>query len=82
VNDSDEELRQIAAFIRSVGAEIPWHVSQFHPAYTMADRPVTPVETLRRAREIGRCAGLRYVYERNVPDRAMKTRSARRVAPW
>jgi len=67
VNDSDEELRQIADFIASVGAEIPWHVSQFFPAYRMVDRPETPVETLRRAREIGMSAGLRYVYEGNVP---------------
>jgi pyruvate formate lyase activating enzyme len=69
VNDSDEELRPIAAFIRSVGPEVPWHVSQFFPAYKMAGRPVTPVETLRRAREIGLRAGLRYVYEGNVPGR-------------
>ena len=67
VNDSDEELRGIADFVKSVGAEIPWHVSQFYPAYKMLARPVTPVETLRRAAEIGRDAGLRYVYEGNVP---------------
>lgn len=67
VNDSDRELRQIAEFVRSVGPEVPWHVSQFHPAYKMLDRPVTPVETLRRARDIGLGAGLFYVYEGNVP---------------
>ncbi|MBZ5558026.1 MAG: AmmeMemoRadiSam system radical SAM enzyme [Acidobacteriia bacterium] len=67
VNDSDHELRKIAEFIQSVGPEIPWHVSQFFPAYKMADRPVTPVDTLRRARDIGLQEGLRYVYEGNVP---------------
>ena len=67
VNDSDEELRGIAEFLRSVGPEVPWHVSQFYPAYKMTDRPPTPVTTLRRALEIGRAAGLRYVYEGNVP---------------
>ncbi len=67
VNDSDEELGSIARFIRSVGAEIPWHVTQFYPTYEMLDRPPTPVETLRRARRIGLDAGLRYVYEGNVP---------------
>jgi pyruvate formate lyase activating enzyme len=67
VNDSDEELRNIARFVASVGGEVPWHVSQFYPAWKMLDRPVTPVETLRRAAEIGRAAGLRYVYEGNVP---------------
>jgi pyruvate formate lyase activating enzyme len=67
VNDSDEELKRIADFLVSVGAEVPWHVSQFYPAYKMLAKPVTPVETLRRAANIGRSAGLRYVYEGNVP---------------
>lgn len=69
VNDSDGELRNIAEFVRSVGAEVPWHVSQFHPAYKMMDLCPTPLETLRRAAEIGREAGLRYVYEGNVPGK-------------
>jgi len=67
LNDSDEELRQIAGFVRSVGLDVPWHVTQFYPAYKMMDRGRTPVATLRRAREIGIEAGLRYVYEGNVP---------------
>jgi len=67
LNDSDEELREIAAFVRSVGAGVPWHVTQFHPTYRMQDRRATPVAALRRAREIGMQAGLRYVYEGNVP---------------
>lgn len=67
VNDSESELRSIAGFLASVGPEIPWHVSQFYPAYKMLDTPVTPVATLRRALEIGREAGLRYVYAGNVP---------------
>jgi pyruvate formate lyase activating enzyme len=67
INDSDSELRHIAEFVRSVGAEVPWHVSQFHPACQMVDRPETPVATLRRAREIGLDAGLQYVYEGNIP---------------
>jgi pyruvate formate lyase activating enzyme len=67
VNDSDEELREMAAFVRSVGAEVPWHLSQFYPTYKMVDRPETPVATLHRAREIGLHAGLQYVYEGNIP---------------
>jgi pyruvate formate lyase activating enzyme len=67
LNDSDEELGQIAEFLCSVDPAIPWHVSQFHPAWKMSDRPVTPVETLRRARKIGIEAGLRFVYVGNVP---------------
>jgi pyruvate formate lyase activating enzyme len=67
VNDSEDELRRIVGFIRSVGPEIPWHVSQFYPAYRMLDVRPTPIETLRLALRIGQEAGLRYVYEGNVP---------------
>ena len=70
INDSDEELTAIAEFVHSVGAEVPWHVSQFYPAYKMRDVPVTALATLRRAGELGRAAGLRYVYEGNVPGEA------------
>ncbi len=67
VNDSDEELSRIASFLVAVDPVIPWHLSQYYPAYRMRDHPPTPVATLRRAREIGRENGLRYVYEGNVP---------------
>jgi pyruvate formate lyase activating enzyme len=68
LNDDPEELKQLAEFIaREVGPEVPWHISRFHPTYRLTDRPVTPVQTLVRAREIGISAGLRYVYVGNVP---------------
>ncbi len=67
LNDGDEELRNIARFIKGVGAEIPWHVTQFYPTYELLDKPRTPVSTLRRARDIGKEEGLHYVYEGNVP---------------
>ncbi|MFH1026443.1 MAG: AmmeMemoRadiSam system radical SAM enzyme [Pseudomonadota bacterium] len=68
LNDSDAELREIAGFIANrLGSDTPWHVSQFYPTYRLTDRPRTPVATLRKAREIGLAAGLRYVYEGNVP---------------
>ncbi len=70
LNDSERELQGIAAFIvDNLGADTPWHVSQFYPTYQLTDRPRTPPETLRRARDIGLAAGLRYVYEGNVPGR-------------
>jgi pyruvate formate lyase activating enzyme len=67
LNDSDEELSRIAEFLCDVDPAIPWHLSRYYPAYRMFDHPFTPVHTLQRAREIGRKAGLRYVYEGNVP---------------
>jgi pyruvate formate lyase activating enzyme len=50
-----------------ISPDIPWHISRFVPAYKVFDRPPTPVEVLRRAREIGREVGLRHVYVGNVP---------------
>lgn len=67
LNDSEEFLKWVAEFIKSVDPAIPWHVTQFYPTYKMTDRGRTPVSTLRRARQIGLDAGLKYVYEGNVP---------------
>ncbi|MGV8057850.1 MAG: AmmeMemoRadiSam system radical SAM enzyme [Smithellaceae bacterium] len=67
LNDSDEELKDIAGFIADLGKEIPWHISRFHPQFKMLQTPVTPVSSLHRAREIGKLAGLKYVYSGNVP---------------
>lgn len=73
-NDSDEELAAIAGFIATeLGEHVPWHVSAFHPAYRLADRPRTPAETLRRACRIGGDAGLRFVYEGNIPGEGEDT---------
>lgn len=66
LNDSPEELRLIAEFIASVDPAIPWHISRFHPDYQMDDSPVTPVSTMRMALEIGRSAGLLFVYTGNL----------------
>lgn len=66
-NDSDEELRQMAAFIAGVSTDIPWHVTAFHPDYRMTDLPQTTVNDLIRAYDIGRDAGLKFIYPGNLP---------------
>ena len=68
-NDSTEELWEAARFLTSVSPDIPWHVTAFHPDYKMTDSDPTPVKTLLRAAEIGREAGLHYVYAGNLPGR-------------
>lgn len=68
-NDSNEELYDAARFLRSVSADIPWHVTAFHPDYKMTGHDYTPPKTLIRAAEIGREAGLNYVYAGNLPGR-------------
>jgi pyruvate formate lyase activating enzyme len=71
INDDDGELKDAADFVvTELGPDTPWHISSFFPAYKMTAVPPTPVETLRRAREIGLEAGLRYVYAGNVPGEA------------
>ncbi len=65
-NDSDRELREIAGFIRSLSADIPWHISRYYPRYKYDAAPPTAVADLERARNIGLEAGLNFVYTGNV----------------
>jgi pyruvate formate lyase activating enzyme len=66
-NNSDEELTGLAEFLASVSLDIPWHVTAFHKDYKMTDPEDTSPETLIRAAEIGRKAGLRHIYAGNLP---------------
>jgi pyruvate formate lyase activating enzyme len=66
-NDSDEELARLAEFLATVSSDIPWHVTAFHKDYKMTDPENTSPETLLRAAEIGKKAGLRYIYAGNLP---------------
>jgi pyruvate formate lyase activating enzyme len=65
-NDRDGELRGIAEFIAGISTDMVWHVSRFHPEYRAMSVESTPGETLARALEIGRAAGLRYVFVGNA----------------
>jgi pyruvate formate lyase activating enzyme len=67
LNDGEEELHDIASFLFSLGPETPWHISRFHPRYKLSHHTVTPVAAIRRASEIGRACGLKYVYSGNIP---------------
>jgi pyruvate formate lyase activating enzyme len=66
-NDSNEELWEAARFLAGVSRDIPWHVTAFHKDYKMTDPENTGAQTLLRAAEIGREAGLHYVYAGNLP---------------
>ena len=65
-NDSGSELLDIVSFIASVDKNIPWHISRFHPDYQFLDQKPTTIESLKRAEDLGKKAGLRYVYLGNV----------------
>jgi pyruvate formate lyase activating enzyme len=69
LNDSDDEIEQLSAwFARELGPDVPLHFTAFHPDFKLVDRPRTPPETLRKARDIARAAGLHHVYTGNVHD--------------
>ena len=53
-NDDPKELAELACFIvRELGPQVPWHISAFHPAYKLLDRPRTPPTALFEARRSG-----------------------------
>lgn len=70
-NDDEAGLNWAAEWIaESLGLDVPWHFTAFHPDYKMLNHPPTPPATLTRARQIALSKGLHYVYTGNVHDRA------------
>lgn len=65
-NDSPDELGKIAEFLVNISADVPWHISAFFPCYRMQDTQSTTAEVIYRAIEIGKKAGLNYVYSGNL----------------
>lgn len=66
-NDSQQMLEQMADFIASVDTSIPWHISRFHPSYTMQNVPPTDIRTIHKAVEVGKKRGILHIYSGNVP---------------
>ena len=72
-NDSLQTLTGLAEFLAGVSPDMPWHVSAFYPMHKMLNVPATGIESLRLALEIGRKAGLKYVYAGNIPGESENT---------
>lgn len=69
LNDQKENLKKIAKFIKTkLGSKVPWHVTRFSGtiSWKLQDLPNTPVETVIKAREIGKKSGLKHVYIGNI----------------
>jgi len=74
-NDDPKELEQIATWIRDhLGADSPWHITRFFPAYQLAHIPPTPSEIMQTAHENALRIGLKnaYVYDDKGCDCAME----------
>lgn len=65
-NDGDDELTGIVEFLAGVDRDIPWHITAYHEDYKMTN-PATTASHILRAYEIGKRAGLRYIYPGNIP---------------
>ena len=71
LNDSEEETKRLCGWVaENLGIETPLHFSRFFPQNQLQHLPPTPPETLLRAREIAREAGLQFVYVGNLHSAA------------
>ncbi len=62
-NDDMDNVARTADWIREhLGADSPWHLTRFFPAYQLAHLPATPVEVLYQAERVARERGLVNVY--------------------
>jgi pyruvate formate lyase activating enzyme len=70
-NDSSQQVGALSEWVAErLGPDVPLHFTAFHPDWKMRNISATPAATLRRARDIARSAGLRYVYTGNIRDEA------------
>ncbi len=66
-NDAQKDLEEMASFIADeLGRFIPWHLNAFHPDYKMKNHDYTKKQTLQKAYNIAKEAGLYYVYLGNI----------------
>ena len=71
-NDSEDEMREMTRWIaemkdadgKTIGPEIPLHISRFFPRFHMTDRPPTDVDKVYHLADVAR-EKLRFVYTGN-----------------
>lgn len=73
LSDDLKMLEKIADFIsKELGNDVPWHISAFSGiiSWKLRNIPDTPVDTIHKVCDIGKKAGLEYVYAGNIPGNA------------
>jgi pyruvate formate lyase activating enzyme len=73
INDNPKDLKAVADWIvKNLGPQIPWHLSRYSPERApdkeFVKIPPTSTKTLKQAYEIGKKAGLHFVYVWAPPD--------------
>ena len=66
LNDSESDLADIVAALRSISPSIPLHFSAFHPDFKLRNLMGTPLSTLERARKVAKESGMEHVFIGNV----------------
>ncbi len=65
-NDNENEYYEIACWVRdNLGADSPWHITRFFPAYKLSHLPATPEEAMFAAEKAAKRAGLKNIYVYN-----------------
>jgi pyruvate formate lyase activating enzyme len=76
-SDAPDDLKRMADFLASVDPLMPWHMTAFHPDYKMMDHRQTTADDLLRIVEIGKQAGLKYMYPGNLPGQVGELENTR-----
>ena len=53
-------------------SKVPLHFSRFSPLYKLTQLPVTPLNTLLKARETALQEGMKFIYIGNVPGKGFE----------
>ena len=67
LNDAEDQVGRLCGWMAENGLQdVPLHFSRFFPRYKMRDPEPTPKNTLLKARDIARAAGIHNVYLGNI----------------
>lgn len=73
LGDNLDAARKLSKWVYdNLGPDTPIHFLRFHPDYKLMHLPLTPTETLEKHHQVGKDAGLNYVYIGNVPNHPLQ----------